>query len=68
MSAITLTLPADRIEWGQLVKTGPEQCQQTAHLFDALGLVCSVTVTWPTELPGVPVVCSSTPRHAGPQD
>lgn len=67
MSAVVLSIPARRVEWGQLHKVGPG-CYQTASLFDERGLVCQVTVHWPTQLPGVPVNCVTQDRQAGAQD
>lgn len=67
MSAVVLSIPASRVEWGQLRKVGTG-CYQTAQLFDELGLVCQVTVHWPTQLPGVPVSCVTRNQQPGDKD
>jgi len=69
VSIVTLSLPADRIDWQTLKRAGHSSCYQTAELYQGDKLVCKVTVQWPAALPSVPVVCSTTDgRHAGTRD
>ena len=67
MSAVQLTIPASRVEWGRLHKVG-QGCYQTAVLYDELGLVCQVSVHWPTQLPGIPVTCVTQDQQPGEKD
>lgn len=67
MSAIVMSVPADRMDWGPLQK-GAGWCFQTAQIFEADRLLFQITVQWPGLAPTVPVVSVVDNRHGGPRD
>lgn len=47
-----ITLPADRVEWGDLVQRGPHQvANQTVRLYQGDQCVTVVTLMWPAGVP-----------------
>ena len=68
MSAVVLSVPAERIEWGAVQRVGALSCFQTAKLYVGDVTVCHLTLQWPTPEPSLAVVSNVVPRHAGAQD